>query len=136
MSEKKGIFSGLFGSKKHGGCCNMEIIEDTAACDCGCSTTGTVETIGTCCGEATDGICCVKVLGTGCKNCHSLLESAQAAVKALGLGIEVEYITDIQKIMEYGVMSTPALVVNDKVVSMRKSLKAAEIEKLLLALKS
>ena len=49
----------------------------------------------------------------------------------MGLGIEVEYITDMQKIMEYGVMSMPALVVNDKVVSIGKVLKAAEIEKLL-----
>ena len=46
----------------------------------------------------------------------------------MGLSIEVEYITDMQKVMEYGVMSMPALVVNEKVVSMGKVLKANEVE--------
>ena len=49
----------------------------------------------------------------------------------MGLSIEVEYITDLQKVMEYGVMSMPALVVNEKVVSMGKVLKANDVEKLL-----
>lgn len=49
----------------------------------------------------------------------------------MGLSIEVEYVTDMQKIMEYGVMSMPALVVNEKVMSMGKVLKSADIEKLL-----
>ena len=53
------------------------------------------------------------------------------AEKALGLDIEVEYITDMEKIMGYGVMSMPAIVVNEKVVSMGKILKAADVEKLL-----
>ena len=56
---------------------------------------------------------------------------AQAAVKALGLPVEVEYITDMEKVMGYGVMSMPAIVVNEKVVSMGKVLKAADVEKLL-----
>ena len=51
--------------------------------------------------------------------------------RALGLNVEVEYITDMEKVMEYGVMSMPAIVVNDKVVSMGKVLKAADVEKLL-----
>ena len=49
----------------------------------------------------------------------------------MGLSVEVEYVTDMQKIMEYGVMSMPALVVNEKVVSMGKVMKAADVEKLL-----
>ena len=49
----------------------------------------------------------------------------------MGLGIEAEYVTDMERIMEYGVMSMPALVVNEKVVSMGKVLKAADVEKLL-----
>ena len=53
----------------------------------------------------------------------------------MGLSAEVEYITDMQKVMEYGVMSMPALVVNEKVVSMGKVLKAADVEKLLNELK-
>lgn len=45
--------------------------------------------------------------------------------------MEVEYVTDLQKVMEYGVMSMPALVVNEKVVAMGKVLKPADVEKLL-----
>ena len=78
-----------------------------------------------------EGICCVKVLGAGCKSCHEQYENAKAAVKALGLDLEVEYITDMEKIMGYGVMSMPAIVVNEKVVSMGKVLKTADVEKLL-----
>lgn len=48
----------------------------------------------------------------------------------MGLDTRVEYITDMQKVMEYGVMSMPAIVVNEKVVSMGKVLKASEVEKL------
>ena len=49
----------------------------------------------------------------------------------MGLPVQVEYITDMEKVMSYGVMSIPAIVVNEKVVSMGKVLKAAEVEKLL-----
>ena len=69
----------------------------------------------------------IKVLGLGCKTCHKQYENAQAAVQALGLPIDVEYITDFNKIAEYGVMSMPALVINNKVVSAGKVLKANEI---------
>ena len=60
-----------------------------------------------------------------------MLENTQAALKNMGLSIEPEYVTDMEKIMAYGVMSMPALVVNEKVVSMGKILKAADVEKLL-----
>lgn len=82
-----------------------------------------------CCGDTVDGICCVKVLGAGCASCQKMLENAKVAVENKGLDIEVEYITDLIKITEYGVMTVPALVVNDKVVSIGKVLKADEIEK-------
>ena len=104
--------------------------EKTPACCCGEGAV-TEPAAGTCCGASVTGICCVKVLGAGCKTCHEQYENAKAAVAALGLNIEVEYITDMEKVMEYGVMSMPAIVVNDKVVSMGKLLKAAEVEKLL-----
>ena len=87
-----------------------------------------------CCGEPVNGICCIKVLGAGCKSCHEQYENAKAAVKAMGLDLEVEYITDMEKVMTYGVMSMPAIVVNEKVVSMGKVLKAADVEKLLRTL--
>ncbi|MEG0126045.1 MAG: thioredoxin family protein, partial [Clostridia bacterium] len=63
--------------------------------------------------------------------CHALLESTKEAVKSMGASVEVEYVTDLQKIMTYGVMSMPALVVNEKVISMGKALKTADVEKLL-----
>ena len=69
----------------------------------------------------------IKVLGSGCKSCHQLYDNALKAVE--GTGIEVEYITDFQKIMEYGAMSMPALVVNEQLVSSGKVLKPAEIVK-------
>ena len=69
------------------------------------------------------GIRTVKVLGAGCSACHKFYENAKTAVKSLGLAVEVEYITDMAKVMEYGVMRMPALVVNGKVVSMGKVLK-------------
>ena len=103
--------------------------EETPACCCGNTEAKAEET--PCCCAPVDGICCIKVLGAGCKSCHEQYENAKAAVKALGLSVEVEYITDMEKVMAYGVMSMPAIVVNDKVVSMGKVLKAADVEKLL-----
>ena len=102
--------------------------EETSGCCCG-STNQAGESA--CCGETGSGIASIKVLGAGCKSCHEQYENAAAAVKALGLPIEVEYITDMEKVMGYGVMSMPAIVVNEKVVSMGKVLKAADVEKLL-----
>lgn len=115
-----------FGKKKEG-----EQQAPACACNCGCPTEEAAAIINDCCGEAVEGICCMKVLGAGCKSCHEQYEYAKAAVKAMGLSVEVEYITDMEKVMAYGVMSMPALVVNEKVVSMGKVLKAADVEKLL-----
>lgn len=99
-------------------------------CCCG-SEQNTEDSVTSCCGKHVDGICCIKVLGAGCKSCHEQYENAKAAVKNMGLDVEVEYITDMEKVMGYGVMSMPAIVVNEKVVSMGKVLKAADVEKLL-----
>ena len=101
------------------------------ACSCGCSASEAEENTNDCCPEAKDGICCIKVLGAGCKSCHEQYENAKKTVKAMGLSMEVEYITDMQKVMEYGVMSMPAIVVNEKVVAMGKVLKANEVVALL-----
>ena len=81
--------------------------------------------------EKKKGICCIEVLGSGCASCHTQFENVKEVVKKMGISAEVEYVTDLQKVMEYGVMSMPALVVNKKVVAMGKVLKANEIEKLL-----
>ena len=84
-----------------------------------------------CCGGAGDPLVSIKVLGAGCKSCHEMYENTKDAVKKAGLSVEVEYITDMEKVMGYGVMSMPALVVNEKVVSMGKVLKTTDVEKLL-----
>lgn len=73
----------------------------------------------------------VKVLGGGCSKCETLLANAREAVTNLGMEAEVEYITDFAVIGSYGIMSTPALMVDDKIVSMGKVLKSSDIEKYL-----
>ncbi|HPF86922.1 MAG TPA: thioredoxin family protein [Candidatus Limiplasma sp.] len=59
----------------------------------------------------------VKVLGGGCNNCHKLQENTQEALKSLGMDTQVDLVTDPAAIVAYGVMSTPALVVDEKVVA-------------------
>jgi small redox-active disulfide protein 2 len=112
----------LFGKKKE------EKNEETPCCCCGREQTAS-ESTSACCSESVDGICCIKVLGSGCKACHQLYDNTVEAVK--GMSIEVEYVTDLQKIMEYGAMAMPALVVNEKLVSSGKTLYPAEILKII-----
>ena len=73
----------------------------------------------------------VKVLGGGCAKCHELEANAKAALASLGLDQSVELITDFSVIAAYGVMSTPALVVDGKVVSYGKVLKRDEVATIL-----
>ncbi|MBQ7895612.1 MAG: thioredoxin family protein [Oscillospiraceae bacterium] len=73
----------------------------------------------------------IKVLGLVCKTCHQQLENVRTAVSSLGLSAEVEYLTDMEKIMEYGVMSLPAIVIDEKVAAHCKLLKTKDVEKLL-----
>ena len=73
----------------------------------------------------------VKILGGGCSKCETLLANAKEAIEKAGVKAEVEYITDMEQVMSYGVMSMPAIVVNEQVVSMGKVLKAAQVEELL-----
>ena len=101
--------------------------KNAPACCCGTEAKGE-KPASSCCGKPVDGICCIKVLGAGCKSCHDLFDATKKAGENMGLSIEVEYVTDMEKIMAYGVMSMPVLVVNEKVVSVGKVLKVAEIE--------
>ncbi len=57
----------------------------------------------------------IKILGGGCANCHKLAANTKKAVDKLGLDAAIEKVEDFEKIMEYGVMSTPALVVDEEV---------------------
>lgn len=110
--------------------CNAPVEEKQEGCCCG-SKTMNVETENCCCNNIENSLISIKVLGSGCKSCHELYENVKEAVKKAGLSVEVEYITDLEKVMDYGVMSMPALVVNEKVVSMGKVLKVTDIEKLM-----
>lgn len=116
----------LFWKKK-----KVEKKDPACACNSGCPASELTEITSNCCPEAQNGICCIKVLGSGCASCHALYENTKEAIQKMGLSVEVEYVTDMQKIMVYGVMSMPALVVNEKAASMGKVLKSADIEKLL-----
>ncbi|WP_310440108.1 thioredoxin family protein [Sulfuricurvum sp.] len=69
----------------------------------------------------------IEILGTGCSKCKALEESTKQAVALSGMFAQIEKIEDIMKIMEYGVMSTPGLVIDGKVVSTGKLLSVAEI---------
>jgi small redox-active disulfide protein 2 len=57
----------------------------------------------------------IKVLGTGCTNCKNLEKATYDAVAEMGINAQIEKVEDIQKIMTYGVMRTPALVIDEKV---------------------
>ena len=119
--------------KKVSACCcggAEATVEEKSGCCCGSAPKADNST-SCCCGSSAKGISSIKILGAGCKSCHDQYEYAKNAVKAMGLSVEVEYITDMEKVMAYGVMSMPAIVVNEQVVSMGKVLKAADVEKLL-----
>jgi len=73
----------------------------------------------------------IKILGSGCRNCVTLKENTETALKEKGMQAEIVKVTDIKDIMTYGVMSTPALVIDEKVVSFGKVLKPKEIIKII-----
>lgn len=73
----------------------------------------------------------IKILGMGCCNCGKLKEVTDEAVKELGIDATVEKVEDMAKIMEYGVMRTPALVIDEKVVIQGRIPKKDEIKELL-----
>ena len=84
----------LFGRKK----------EEKKALACACSAAysacETVEIASDCCAQTQEGIYCIKVLGSGCASCHAQYENAKKAVEKLKLPVEVEYITDLQQVMQ------------------------------------
>ena len=73
----------------------------------------------------------VKILGSGCAKCNQLEEATKVALEQLGMDTTVDHVTDFSQIAAYGVMTTPALVVGGKVVSMGKVLKTEEVKKIL-----
>ena len=73
----------------------------------------------------------VKVLGSGCAKCNALEAAAKEALAELGMDTAIDHVTDFSQIAAYGVMTTPALVVDGKVVSLGKVLSKDEVVKLL-----
>lgn len=73
----------------------------------------------------------IKVLRTGCAKCRALEQAVQAAMLELGINEELEHVTDFVNIAAYGVMTTPALVVDGKVVSYGKVLQKDEAKTLI-----
>ncbi|MFP4166578.1 MAG: thioredoxin family protein [Opitutales bacterium] len=71
----------------------------------------------------------IQILGTGCPKCQQLTENAEAAAQEMGIDYEIEKITDINAIMEYGVMMTPALAVDGEVKLSGKATDPEEIKK-------
>lgn len=115
---KELLIMSLFGKKK----------EETSACCCG----------GNCDAESmkkaetakTEGAG-VKVLGSGCAKCNQLEAATKAALEQLGMDTTIDHVTDFSQIAAYGVMTTPALVIDGKVVSYGKVLKTEEVVKIL-----
>jgi len=69
----------------------------------------------------------IKILGSGCRKCQALTHNVETAANDAGIDVCIEKLTDITDIARYGVMSTPGLVVNDKVVSTGKVLSVTQI---------
>lgn len=98
-----GLFG--FGKKKE---------ESNSGCSCSCSQGHTV-----------------LILGGGCKNCHTLEDNTRVALQQLGVSANIGHVTDFAQIAQYGVMRTPALVVDGKVLSSGRVLSPEEAAKLL-----
>ncbi len=73
----------------------------------------------------------IKILGSGCKKCNQLEDATKEALNILGMKDTIDHVQDFAEIAAYGVMSTPALVVDNKVLSYGKVLKAEEIVELI-----
>lgn len=101
----------LFGKKK----------EEAGSCCCGSCTPEAMAKA-----EEAKASTGVKVLGSGCAKCNALEEAVRSALTELGMDTAIDHVTDFTQIAAYGVMSTPALVVDGKVVSFGKVLKKEE----------
>ena len=108
----------LFGKKK----------EESKGCCCGGNCDA--ETMAKAESAKTEGAS-VKVLGSGCAKCNQLEAATKAALEQLGMDTTIDHVTDFSQIAAYGVMTTPALVIDGKVVSFGKVLKAEEVVKIL-----
>lgn len=105
--------------------------EETASCCGNCNT----ESMAQAEQAKTEGAS-VKILGSGCTKCNQLETAVKAALEQLNMDASIDHITDFSQIAAYGVMTTPALVVDGKVVSYGKVLKVDEAVKILNRVRS
>lgn len=75
----------------------------------------------------------IKILGIGCPKCKTMEKNLDAALKELNMDVSVEVVGDLKEIVTYGVMVTPALVVDEKVIKSGRALSVKEIKKLIKA---
>lgn len=111
---------GLFGKKKEEKstcCCNGNCDSETIQQE------GTMKSSGA----------AIKILGSGCAKCNQLEAATKEALIELGMDTTIDHVMDFTQIASYGVMTTPALVVNGKVVSYGKVLKKDEVMTLIQA---
>lgn len=73
----------------------------------------------------------IQILGTGCPKCKALTQNAETAAKEMGIEYQIEKVTDITEIMKFGVMMTPALVVDGQVKVVGRVLSPEQIKQLL-----
>ena len=107
---------GLFGKKKE---------EKSCCCGSSCAPEAMAQA------ETAKKSAGVKVLGSGCAKCHALEDATRKALEELGMDSTIDHVTDFAQIAAYGVMTTPALVVDGKVVSYGKVLKKDEAKALI-----
>ncbi len=74
----------------------------------------------------------VRVLGPGCSKCVKLAENAREVINRHNLDVDFEYISETNEFLKYGVMITPALIVDNKVISVGRALSKKQLEKILL----
>ncbi|WP_294530941.1 thioredoxin family protein [uncultured Fusobacterium sp.] len=112
--------------KIFGGCsCGTEVKEEPKVQETACSCGGA-------CHEIVEGNKIeIRVLGPGCKNCHTLENNTLEAVKELNIEATISHITDFAEIAKYGIMSTPGLWIDGKVVSYGKVLSKDDIKRIL-----
>jgi small redox-active disulfide protein 2 len=102
--------------------------EETSSCCCGgnCNVENMSEVE-----KSKAKVASVKILGGGCAKCNQLEAATKEALKQLGMDVTIDHVTDFSQIATYGVMTTPAIVVDGKVVSYGKILKVNEVVKIL-----
>lgn len=74
----------------------------------------------------------IKILGTGCARCHQLEKTTREVVKELSIDVTVEEVNDMRQIMTYNILTTPGLVINERVVSSGKVPSKAEVNQLII----